>query len=723
MKKINTVLLCPIAILAVMVSGCDSQPEPGESASQESSYPEPFEYRFAGYDKECAGIPGYLDPYHYGYDLTAEEKRGACTWYLWAGGDPMGENPSQSNAGGNPHFWREAEARTWKIAKVSGLQVNLNFLAFLDSRVRDERFEKFGVINDPGCQKASKPDAYGLWLDECQDPYSSGVMGLRVFPNQNFDPEKWDVQKYLEEDATIEPPYLTGLTCGICHIAFNPVNPPKDPEHPEWENFAGAFGNQYIKEGALFGQGLKKEDFLYWVYAKQPAGTSDTSRISMDFIDNPNAINSIFYITSARPTYEEVMNDGTTRKVPHILKDGADSIGAGGAALRVYVNIGTCGDYRMSIDDTFLGIKPQHPFDLAKAEAECEDWRLTAARMDDAAAFLNSPPPFKLQDAPGGEQYLTKDEEQLSLGKKVFAQYCARCHSSKLPEGYSHEGMEKHADAAKDDWVKLVMSDDFLERNFLSDDRRYPLYSDDPSIAIGTNAARAVASNATEGHVWQNFSSKTYKELPSVGKVALYNPFNADKPIQYEFPAGGRGYYRTPSLISVWATAPFLHNNMLGIYNHDPSVKGRVEAFMDAAEKLLWPEKRLGPDSIKVTPMDTYLRFRSLEVRVPAGTPIKLLANISLDKVADKKELLKDLKESLKDPTHLVKLVKALKGQEQFDDELKKLVPKLLRYNQIPDFVEDKGHNTHICRDPSDEKITCLSDEEKRALIEYLKFL
>ena len=46
------------------------------------------------------------------------------------------------------------------------------------------------------------------------------------------------------------------------------------------------------------------------------------------------------------------MNDGTTQEVPHILKDGSDSIGPAGAALRVYVNIGTCPDYRMSLEDT-----------------------------------------------------------------------------------------------------------------------------------------------------------------------------------------------------------------------------------------------------------------------------------------------------------------------------------------------------------------------------------
>ena len=27
---------------------------------------------------------------------------------------------------------------------------------------------------------------------------------------------------------------------------------------------------------------------------------------------------------------------------------------------------------------------------------------------------------------------------------------------------------------------------------------------------------------------------------------------------------GGRGYYRPPSLLSVWAYAPFMHNNAIG---------------------------------------------------------------------------------------------------------------------------------------------------------------
>lgn len=723
--KSLSVLLSVTFASIMLLAGCEGQP-PSSSPPPKPQYPDP-KSRFSGYTQDCGGIPGYLAPDHYGYELTPEQQRGACTWYLWVGGDPLSTKQPAENGRGTPRFWRLAEIRTSKIAGLSGLSVRLNFLDFLDTRNRDKRFKEFGVLNDPGCKRATKPDPYGLWLDECEDPYSSGLMGIRLFPNPDFDPARWDAKKYLQEDARIEPPYLAGLTCGFCHIALNPVYPPADPNLPKWENLTGAFGNQYFKEGALFGMYLKEDDFLHWVYKDQQPGTSDTSRISMDFIDNPNAINAIFYITSARPTHKEVMNDGTESAVPHVLKDGADSIGAAGAAKRVYINIGSCGDYRMSLESTFLGLKPQRPFEIPWAEAHCEDWRQTEARMEDAAAYLDSTPPFKLEkaleyaDGAVREKY-QPDKEKLKLGKKMFGQYCARCHSSKLPPGYSHEGDEKHGKEAQQAWVDLVMREDFLDKNFLSDDRRYPILSaDKPELAVGTNAARAMATNAIEGHLWQNFSSKTYKALPSVGKTKLYNPFDPAKPIEFEFPAGGRGYYRTPSLISLWATAPFLNNNSLGIFNQDPSVKGRMEAFLDATEKLLWPDKRLGPKSIKVTPVDSYLRIAPegktlFEVKVPAGTPIKLLANIDLRRLVEKKELLETLKEA-----KLLKLVKTFKGQEKFDEELRRLVPKLITLNQIPDFIEDKGHTTHICRDASDEKISCLSDEEKWALIEFMK--
>ena len=694
----------PAGVLILLAASlANSKASPGGS-----QYPDP-KTRFANFSKTCDGIPGNL-PDHYGYYLTDEQKKGACTWYLWTGGDPLKADGSPENARGNSRFWRMAEKKLWQDAKTLQLPINVNMLKYITGTPRAERFKTLGVINDPGCKAPTKADAYGLWLDDCEDPYSSGIMGIRLFPNPEFKAENWDAQKYIGHDSRIEPPFVAGLSCGICHIAFNPSKPPANPESPNWENLAPAFGNQYLNEGKMFTGGLTEDNFLYWQFHKQQAGTSDTSRISTDFIDNPNAINSIWYILSARPKHVEKMNDGSMQAVPHILKDGSDSIGAAGAALRVYVNIGNCPDYRYSLEDSFLGVlDKQHPFVIAKAEKECLDWQLTSQRMPNAANFLDAVQPYPLKNAPGGADYLKAPAAQLDLGMTVFAENCARCHSSKLPPQVEQKKLDKHSDQAKPYWVSLVKAPDFLTRNFLSDDERYPLVSKDKRMEIGTNAARALGTNPISGHIWDDFSSATFKKLPSPGTLILANPFDAQKPIHFKIPNGG--YYRTPSLINVWATAPFLHNNMLGLYNGDPSVTGRMAAFQDAAEKLLWPEKRPGPATIKLTDKDSVLKIRSIEIRVPKGTPVNLLANINVYQAVHLPGILDQLGKLFENPDRLVRLVKALRNEGQYDKDLQKMVPDLLAMSQCPDFIEDHGHTFGAG----------LKDEQKRALIEYMK--
>ncbi len=129
-------------------------------------------------------------------------------------------------------------------------------------------------------------------------------------------------------------------------------------------------------------------------------------------------------------------------------------------------------------------------------------------------------------------------------------------------------------------------------------------------------------------------------------------------------PAGGRGYTRPPSLVSVWSTAPFLLNNSVGPFESSPSVEARLRSFQGSIEQMLWPEKRekdslLGdkiPGRIDRTTEPTYLRVAGgylpdflrklpssvllpkifaddggIEVGpIPTGTPINLLANLRL---------------------------------------------------------------------------------------------
>ena len=135
-------------------------------------------------------------------------------------------------------------------------------------------------------------------------------------------------------------------------------------------------------------------------------------------------------------------------------------------------------------------------------------------------------------------------------------------------------------------------------------------------------------------------------------ELEFFNPFDETHPIKFKPKEKNvaPGYYRTPSLVSVWSSAPFLHNNMLGKFTGDPSVAGRMDAFNDAAEKLLWPEKRLNKDSIWRTQNDCSLHLRKEFVHprnrferwpdrdgyiktgmIPKGTPVNLVGNLEPD--------------------------------------------------------------------------------------------
>src|SRR5260370_16180131 len=131
----------------------------------------------------------------------------------------------------------------------------------------------------------------------------------------------------------------------------------------------------------------------------------------------------------------------------------------------------------------------------------------------------------------------------------------------------------------------IVMRDDFLEENFLSADFRVPV------TLLQTNACSPLATNAIAGNIWDNFSSRSYKELPSVGSITVYHPITG-KAMPYKMPAGGRGYTRPASLVSVWSSAPFLLDNSVGKFEWMPSVDSRVRSFQDSIQKMLWPEKR-----------------------------------------------------------------------------------------------------------------------------------
>ena len=656
-----------------------------------------------------------------GLKLTEDETKGRNTWLLWTAGNPV--------------FWDRMAREGYGV---------VDLLKTLDSRRRSRRFAEMGLINEPGFRAANKPDRYGLWLDQAVgsveqgvDPKiygrSSGVIGFRIFPNPDFDEaarKKWDAERYYNDpvyatDPGLVRPYRVGVACAACHVAFNPLKPPADPENPEWGNLSAAIGNQYIREGKAFSI-TRPGSFLWEMLNAQPPGTSDTSRPATDRINNPNAINAIFLLGArlAEAAPEEMAGGALAwpgeriRKVPHILKDGADSVGAAGAMMRVYVNEGLYSQEWLRDHDLLLGARRQKPFPVGAAFKNSVYWRATYARTANVAKFFTRLAPAHLADAPGGKAYITRDRAVMDRGKIVFAEHCAACHSSKQPPA----GIDPRSAAGRAWFRQAVMRADFLDDNFLSNEKRYPI------TVIKTNACRALATNATRGHIWDNFSSETYKSLKSPGVLEMYNPADESTPFRFRIPAGGPGYYRPPSLISIWSSAPFLHNNSVGIYTGDPSVAGRMRAFDDAIEKLLWPKKRLGKASIWRTSGVSYIRIpiplvpdalrtlvkgRYLEIGpVPAGTPVNLIANLD--------PTLPNLAKVIVAVNKVLAAMKAtgrpfaqLVADPSPDSPVKRLIRVLMKASNCPDLIEDHGHTFG----------TRLRDSDKRALIEFLKTL
>src|SRR4029450_11686301 len=78
-----------------------------------------------------------------------------------------------------------------------------------------------------------------------------------------------------------------------------------------------------------------------------------------------------------------------------------------------------------------IGGMPISPIPIATARKNSAYWQATGQQTMYMASFLvKASGAHRLKDAPGGEAHLTADAATLQRGKEVFADYCARCHSS-----------------------------------------------------------------------------------------------------------------------------------------------------------------------------------------------------------------------------------------------------------------------------------------------------
>jgi cytochrome c5 len=784
-------------IAALLFAACGKAPAPGsvkDEALTVGRMADSFPAADENYFKEMDG----------GVDLTANEVKGRNNWIVWTGGNDRFWDDLVNRSFGAVDFLKIISSHPsvkhlsrdtrWKylglvnepcFEKPQAARSD-RFGLWLDTRSKDctadpfENEQKYpGVKIGARGKNVPVGSYYG---------YGTGIVGLRLFPNPEFDEtaaKRWDAERFYTDpnyynDKHLVRPYRVGMSCAFCHVGPSPIKPPADPENPKWENLNSNPGAQYFWVDRILFWNRDEGNFIYQLLHTSLPGTLDTSFISTDYINNPRTMNAVYSVGPRlapalrwgkeklagaelknkqlqdfpqTAAFSQFFQKPDTVMTPRELKDGADSVGLLGALNRVFINIGLFSEEWTLHFNPLVGGKKITPIRIEDAEKNSSYWNATVNQTADVALFfLKTAKPESLKNAPGGEKYLTADKAKVERGKLAFANYCARCHSSKVPTppanvddaDWRQYWAWTKTDDFKEKMKAIVLADDFLTDNYLSTERRIPV------TLLQTNACSPLATNALGGNIWDNFSSQTYKNLPSAGKMTFYNPIDGS-PFEYELPAGGRGYTRVPSLTSLWSTAPFLLNNSVGKFNWEPSVESRMDAFNDAIEKMLWPEKRdkdpiLGdkvpgfvyrttgtsyiklapgflPDSLhKLLSWNDWLArlfpwlFSEEGVRIgpiPKGTPVSLLTNIDLE--TDKLDLAKLLLEMKED----LKRVEA-KDDAEAAQVLKNLVPDLIKVSKCPDYVVNKGHyfgTSFFKEEPP------LGDEDKRALIEFLKTL
>lgn len=787
--------------------------------------------------------------------LSAGEIRGRNMWNLWSGG--------------NDRFWDTISRRsvgTLDLLKiVSSYDPDADPNAMKDPKQlevlrsqyrfnRSNRWRYLGLLNEPCFSRVKGPDSnrFGLWLDKREsgsgcpaDPfenetkypgvkigsrgknmtvgsaygYGSGILGLRLFPNPEFDEaaqKVWDPERYYTDPTyynrkDLVKPYRVGMSCGFCHIGANPINPPPDPENPKFEHLSSYVGAQYFWVDRIFAYQGDSSSFAFQLFHTSRPGTLDTSLVSTDNVNNPRTMNAIYNLGArlevAKRFGHEILGNGSLNNkqfndfvppqsplgqffkapdqvlTPRVLKDGADSVGALGALNRVYLNIGLFSEDWLTHFNALVGGKRSSPMSIKTSRENSIYWQVTEAQTPDMALFfLKAANPHKLANADDRAEPVAVTK--LAMGKHVFAERCARCHSSKLPSlppdkdpgapacagknylaCFNSYWTYSKTEEFKNQMHHIVNAPEFLENNFLAAEIRVPV------TLLQTNSCSPLAANALRGNIWDNFSSESYKDLPSVGTVQYRHPYTGEVR-NFQMPAGGRGYTRPASLVSLWSTAPYLLNNTVGKlsrdedvynrygYNPSPSVENRLWAFNDGITKMLWPEKRdkdslLGSKGVMIidrTTHTSYLRVpngylpeilqgltswtsrylpavfgaEGVEIGpIPSGTPVNLLSNLQLLSESS------DIRTRTEHTKRLVDLLLVLKRglkalpPNATDADARRVfanaVEPLINMSTCPDYEVNRGHYFGTDRLAGEEP--GLSDGEKFALIEFLKTL
>lgn len=463
---------------------------------------------------------------------------------------------------------------------------------------------KYGY-RDPACDLKDSPAQGADQRQSGCDLHfgtSTGILGLRKFPNPRFNkdawlklngaPESWEGYRGTLSvhpgdataranrlfDGSIEPPFRIGMACGACHIGYKPGKPPADPNRPAWENIDGLVGNQYSRVSNILGSGFGKHALEWQLIARARPGIVDTSALPMDYVSNPSTMNAIINF-ARRPLHEHDIlkwrraqacpagaatetcwcepgkpgkcweRSAKKELVPNILKGGEDSIGVEEAIQRVYFNIGSCAEqcWLNHIPDLRAADSKQRnygqtPFDIGQCRRDCASFRAIEDRLADVKAFFLSARPSDLWQARG---LASPAALEADLDQRFFPGAAKRGRDIYARQCAScHSTSKPPFDTT--DFLATVPGDPTLRADWLGND------AVEPASEIGTHGGRAMHSNHLPTRVWEEYAALDLEKRPR-------------DPARLEVMAGaGRGYYRNISLLSAWAHAPFMHNNAIG---------------------------------------------------------------------------------------------------------------------------------------------------------------
>jgi len=302
--------------------------------------------------------------------------------------------------------------------------------------------------------------------------YATGIMGLRLFPNPDFDAKAakdWNPERYYT-DPSYYKPGGSGAAVPRRHVLWflprrsQPRPSAADPNAPTFADLSSSVGAQYMWVDRLFIFNSNKpegrKNFMYQLVKTYRPGSMDTSLISTDSINNPRTMNAVYDFVSrmglAKNLWHEKLAGGelnnkqfndfvsegpltgyyakadTTSHTPHVLKDGADSVGLPGIESRLP-------QYRTVQRRVAAALQPRgrgqtdHPHRDRERGAQSPYWQATELGTFRRAVLLEGGAAGPAEGCARRERLSGRRCQDLGARQGGFCDTCARCHSSKGP--------------------------------------------------------------------------------------------------------------------------------------------------------------------------------------------------------------------------------------------------------------------------------------------------